>query len=238
MNMEEHRRHSEDLAAYMLGALSPDEAREFERHLADCASCQAEERWLRGAVEVLPSSVEQVEPPPQLRERLMETVRAEAPARSQPERAQRKRSLFSGARWGPLLRPAAVVGTLLVLAAGVGGYLLGNESGEDAGGTSTVAVSGTGAEPAAGGTIVRSNGTGVLRVHDLPDPGRDSVYQVWLVRKGSERPEPSSLFSVHRDGTGAAGIPGLDGVEEVMVSREPRGGSAQPTSMPVLRTRL
>jgi anti-sigma-K factor RskA len=239
MNMEDHSRYSEELAAYLLGALSAEETREFELHLGDCATCQAEERWLRGAVELLPSSVEQIEPPPELLERLMATVRAEAPARAavRPEGSRGRRRLFTW-RWAPALRPAAALGTLLVLAAGVGGYLLGSEQSGDSGGTSTVAVKGTEVQPAASGTIVRSDDSAVLRVRGLPDPGRDRVYQVWLLRKGSDRPEPSSLFSVHRDGTGAAGIPGLEGAEEVMVSAEPRGGSAQPSSMPVLRTRL
>lgn len=34
--------YSESDAAYVLGSLSPTERREFERHLADCASCSAE----------------------------------------------------------------------------------------------------------------------------------------------------------------------------------------------------
>src|SRR5436309_12817320 len=77
---QDHRRYEEDLAAYLLDALVEEEQREFELHLRSCPACQAEERWLRGAVELLPSSVEQLEPPPALRERLMATVRAEAPA--------------------------------------------------------------------------------------------------------------------------------------------------------------
>jgi anti-sigma factor RsiW len=239
MNTEDHRHYSEELAAYMLGALNVEEMREFELHLRDCAACQAEQRWLRGAVELLPSSVEQIEPPPELRERLMATVRAEAPdhaaARSTGSRGTRR--LFPRG-WGSIMRPAAALGTLLVLAAGVGGYLLGSNDSGDSGAARTVAVRGTEVQPGASGTIVRSDDTAVLRVRGLHDPGRDRVYQVWLLKKGSDRPEPSSLFSVHRDGTGAAGIPGLDGAEEVMVSAEPRAGSAQPTSMPVLRTRL
>ncbi len=239
MNTEDHRHYSEELAAYMLGALSVEETRDFELHLGDCASCQAEKRWLRGAVELLPASVEQIEPPPELRERLMVTVRAEAPARTaatSPSSRGARRLLPRG--WGPIMRPAAALGTLVVLAAGIGGYVLGSNDSGDSGATRTVAVRGTEVQPGASGTIVRRDDTAVLRVRGLHDPGRDRVYQVWLLRNGSDKPEPSSLFSVHRDGTGAAGIPGLDGAEEVMVSAEPRAGSAQPTSMPVLRTRL
>ena len=72
--MNEHADHSpyeDDLAAYLLDALTRDEARAMERHIAGCARCQERARWLQASVELLPTSVEQLEPPPQLRERLM-----------------------------------------------------------------------------------------------------------------------------------------------------------------------
>ncbi len=42
MNATDHNRWKEDLAAYMLGALEPDEAAELERHLEGCERCRAE----------------------------------------------------------------------------------------------------------------------------------------------------------------------------------------------------
>jgi anti-sigma factor RsiW len=78
MDPNGHERYEDELAAYMLGALEREEAQAFEAHLAECGRCQARERWLRTSLDVLPSSVEQLEPPPELRERLLETVRAEA----------------------------------------------------------------------------------------------------------------------------------------------------------------
>ena len=62
---------------------------------------------------------------------------------------------------------------------------------------------------------------------------RDDVYQAWVQRDG--RIEPSSLFDARRDGTASAAIPHqLDGADAVMVTREPRGGSKQPTSTPIV----
>ncbi len=40
--MSEHRDRREALGAYVLGALEPDERREVEAHLADCAACRDE----------------------------------------------------------------------------------------------------------------------------------------------------------------------------------------------------
>src|SRR5437868_3920549 len=74
----EHRDFSESLSAYALGALPEAESARVREHLATCRECQAELEWLRAAVDALPASVPQVEPPPELEARVMEIVRAEA----------------------------------------------------------------------------------------------------------------------------------------------------------------
>jgi anti-sigma factor RsiW len=86
MDANGHEHYENELAAYMLGALEPHELGAFEAHLEDCERCQSRARWLGASVDVLPSAVEQVEPPPALRARLMETVRQEAPQEA-PARA-------------------------------------------------------------------------------------------------------------------------------------------------------
>jgi anti-sigma factor RsiW len=231
-----HDRYREDLAAFLLGALSEDEAREIERHLAGCAVCQSDERWLRAAIDVLPASVEQVDPPPELRKRLMATVREESAAegarRREGERKPRRRLSF-------VLRPAAALaGVALIVLGGIGGYLLGNDGG---GGTTTVAVRATGVQPGARGELTRADSEypAMVSVSGLK-PQRGRVYEVWLRPKGSKNVKPSSLFAVNSDGTGSAAIPagGLDDVAEVMVSSEPEGGSMVPTTDPVLRGTL
>ena len=178
---------------------------------------------------MLPSSVEQIEPPPALRERLLETVRSEAATPRVSARPAARRSGGGLRAWlGSLsLRPAtALAAVVLLLAAGVTGYAIGN--GGDGSGTTTIAATGT----SAGATIVRSGDSGVLRVSNLPQR-RGRLYEVWLLQDG--KPVPSGLFQVARDGTGAAGIPhGLDRSTQVMVTSEPLAGSEKPTTQPVL----
>jgi hypothetical protein len=240
MTPDEHRRHQEDLAAYILDALTQDEVRTFEQHLAGCPACQAEERWLRGAIELLPSSVEQFEPPPTLREELMETVRTES-ARELP-RASFRRALTLPSRRRPrrglraVFRPLpAVLAVAGLLAAGILGYAIGDEGGA---GTRTVAARSLEPRVAAVASVVESGDAALLEVDRLPPLGRGRVYEVWLDR-GKRGIQPSSLFVVRRDGRGSAAIPdGLDGVRAVMVTEEPEGGSAQPSSMPLLRAAL
>lgn len=226
-----HRRYEEDLAAYLLDALTSAEAREFEAHLRVCASCQAEERWLRAAVEVLPSSVEQVEPPAPLRKRLMSTVRAEAAADRGAERRGAR-----GRRWSLLLRPATALAAVAIVVAGVTGYLIADGDGTA---TTTVAARPTDTGSAASGELVRTDESTVLSVRGLPMQRSGRVYQVWLARENGTQIEPSSLFVVDRRGRGTVAIPDeLEGIEAVMVSTEPAGGSDKPTTEPVLRASL
>jgi anti-sigma-K factor RskA len=235
MDPNGHERYEDELAAYMLGALEQEEASAFEAHLAGCGRCQARERWLRTSLEVLPSSVEQLEPPPALRARLMETVRSESGVSAEaPRRAKASRTRGLRAWLGSLsLRPAtALAGVVVLLAAGVIGYAIGG--GGSSTNTKTIAVIGTPTAPTASGTLVRNGDRAVLQVSNLPQR-RGRVYEVWLVRKGQPKPIPSTLFQVGRNGGGSAGLPyGLDTAEQVLVSSEPAGGSTQPTTTPVL----
>jgi anti-sigma-K factor RskA len=240
MPTDSHQHFEEELAAYLLDALTDEEKRAFETHLATCEHCQARERWLRSSVEVLPSSVEQIEPPPALRERLLETVRAEAGAsivdapekEAAPERRRRR------GRWldRVALRPAvaAAVAAVLIVAAGVTGYALRGGGGAE---TTTINAQATSALPGARASIERTGDHGVLRVENLPQR-KGHVYEVWLAR-GSGKPVPSTLFQVSGNGSGSAGIPkGLDQATIVMVTLEPARGSLQPTSAPVLQAKV
>jgi anti-sigma-K factor RskA len=62
-------------SAYALGALDPDERRSFESHAAECDICTAEVHAFSGVVAALATSVPQVAPPPELRDRVVAAVR-------------------------------------------------------------------------------------------------------------------------------------------------------------------
>ena len=65
-----------DGAAYVLGALEPDEADEFRRHLNRCATCRGEVAGMRRVADALLMAVPQHRPPAGLRRRVLRTVRA------------------------------------------------------------------------------------------------------------------------------------------------------------------
>lgn len=61
-------------ALYSAGALPLAEARAFEAHIAQCAVCRAEADAFGESAELLAATVEQVAPPPSLRDRLLGRV--------------------------------------------------------------------------------------------------------------------------------------------------------------------
>jgi anti-sigma-K factor RskA/putative zinc finger protein len=70
--------HRDDVGAWVLGALPEDEHERFAAHLAGCEECRGEVAELQMVADTLPLAAPQVAPPPELKERLMTAVRAEA----------------------------------------------------------------------------------------------------------------------------------------------------------------
>jgi anti-sigma-K factor RskA len=228
-----HERYRDELAAYALGALDEREGEEVRGHLVECEACRTHLRWLRPAVDLLPRTVEQLEPPRRLREQLMVTVRAEAGEAGQPRVETPRPSRWR--QWGaPLWRPAtAVAAAALIVAGAAGGYLL-HQPGDS---SSVVTARPSSAAPTVAGRLERQDGSAILTMTRLPALPAKDVYEVWVHR--GNRLEPSSLFVPRRDHTAEAAVPGpLDGADAVLVTREPRGGSRQPTSQPLLRAEL
>jgi anti-sigma-K factor RskA len=245
VNARDHTRYADDCGAYLLDALSDLERQAFEAHLAVCVECRQEVEHLQSAADALPRSVTPLAAPASLKRSLMEVVEREAKERRP---APARRSL--GERLGDLVpsfaraRPAfALTAAALVLAIGVaGGIGLGQlGSGDERPGDRTLSASvdHTRLPSASADLVVPAGGArgGILRVHGLPSPASDRVYQVWI-RRGREV-TPGPTFLPRADGSGAAAVPdSLTGADEVMVTREHRGGAPSPTEQPVMHVRV
>ncbi len=234
MNEREHEARRDELASYLLGALEPGEAAALEQHLAECEQCRTELTWLRPAVQTLPESVERVEPSADLRARLMEEIWADA-KQPLPHSDDGRRLARSGQRRGPLgrlrsagLRPAAGLAVVALLAAGVAGYAI-RDGGDGRDATTVVA----GEAPEVTAEMVREGDSGTLRLANVRQLPPDEVLQAW-VRRGGRVESARTLFVPNRDGTATAAIDDLRGVDAVMVTAEPRGGSGRPTSEPIV----
>jgi anti-sigma-K factor RskA len=221
-----------DAGAWVLGALGEREAAAYEEHLRSCADCQAEVANLRVPADALSLAVEQIAPPPALKDRIMRVVTSEAqllqatgPEADRPPRRERR---FG--RWN--LRPLPTAGlAAATLAVGIaGGVLLSNDSSQP---TRTIQaqVAMTGARA----TIRIAGDHAKLEVSGMRNPPAGRVYQVW-VKRGNAAPEPTdALFTVNVRGHGHIEVPGsVKGVDLIMVTDEPQGGSVVPSGKPVI----
>ncbi|MEA2310621.1 MAG: hypothetical protein QOE28_589 [Solirubrobacteraceae bacterium] len=229
-------------ASYLLGALPDEEVEAFELHLASCAVCREQVDELLPAVQALPVSVEPVAPPPALKARIMAEVEREASllaaagpeADRPPAPARRRRRLRLPALAMPRL---ALVGAAAALLLGVVAGVAADRALRDNGRTVVASV----AQPAAGmrAEVDLSDGNATLVASGMHAPPSGRVYQVWLKRPG-RAPEPTSaLFTPSRDGSATATVPGpLTGVQQMLVTDEPLGGSRVPTGQVMLSARL
>ena len=234
--MTENTTSHHDLAAYLLGALTPDERARFEEHLESCAACRAELLELRGPAQLVAQAAEPYELPRGLEGRTFAAIELEAAPAPRPL----------------LLRPppryrARLVAVAAVVAAGVLAFAAGTQL-ERPGGTveveATLAAPGGGAEAT---VEVRKTGIGrVIRFDsdDLPILPKGEYYELWFVGPGDTlaRPNRISAGTFHPDEDGrshvrfaAAADPAKYPV--LSVTAEPGDGNPERTGPEVLRSR-
>jgi hypothetical protein len=231
---------------YVLDALDSDPERDrFERHLGRCQSCSAEVRGLREVTTRLAMAAA-LPPPPALHGRVFAAVqrtRQFPPAADAPPRPERWRGRYSG--WLPRLALAgatAGVAAAVVLAIILAGtqHRLSVAQAENraiarvlaapdaralsrstsAGGTATVIVS-----PSQRELIVTTAGLRSL-------PAR-KVYEAWLINP--RRTRPAGLLPAPSGGrTRPLLATGLMPGDELGLTVEPAGGTAKPTTPPIL----
>jgi anti-sigma-K factor RskA len=227
------------VGAYAVDALDDIERRRFEDHLAECDSCARETRGLReaaahiGAAAALP-------PPPRLRERVMSDVVRVRPLpprlSDRPARRGRTPWLLTLTAAACLLMIAGFMGVLAVRAQdraeraeAAGRQLVDVLAAPDA--RRAVGRVGTGGS----GTVVasRAKGKAVVVLAGVPRLPTSQTYELWLMGPG--KPRPAGLL---RDSGKPVVAAGLGDATQVGVTVEPAGGSAQPTSVPVLTVPL
>lgn len=233
--MSEH--HVEDLIpAYALGSLDREEKELVDAHLAGCSSCQESLREYEAVVEELPFGMPLSEPPPGLRQKILDRAASESAPDSgtaQPGWRARLQGLFAAVpAWGWM-------GLALVVILGVSNLLLWRQL-QDRPNPNTLMVftlQGTEEFPLGEGLLVLNQGgtTGTLVVDQLAPLGEEREYQLWLI-SGEERTS-GAVFSVDEDGYGRAYVhlpAPLADYSSFGVTIEPAGGSPGPTGPKVL----
>ncbi len=238
-----------ECAAYVLGALDEPEAATLRVHLDECPACRTEVAHLQLVVNLLALGVPRVAVPESLRARVVGTAHAEADLRGTAAREAAARQAAgrevagreaggaaSAQVRGPSTLRRLVPALAGALAVGVG-LLIGALAfkGEPSERTQVIpaAVVAPGYHATAELRKVGSHLELVVVGMPAPPPGR--IYEVWL-EHGTAAPAPTdALFSVTRAGDGSVGVPGdLRGVNKVLVTDEPLGGSLKPTRTPVI----
>ncbi|MFB6514728.1 anti-sigma factor [Streptomyces virginiae] len=232
-------------AAYALGALDPDERKDFDAHLRECEACRQEAAEFEATAARLAAAVAQP-PPASAKPQVMAAIDG---VRQLPPRIPATNA--APAPFGRTLRRRALP---LALAASVAAAALGGvavwqaRNGQDLGQQARQAqqqldeVSAVLAAPDARTVHGRSaNGAltsvvassrqnkAVFTAAGLPSPGTGKTYQLWLDHDGTMR--PAGL--IDHDGTVVlTGDPADAGA--VGLTLEPAGGSPRPTTDPLL----
>ena len=246
----------EDLKdAYVLDALPEEERRSFEEFLAAHPERQAEIDELGAVAGLLAFSPEVQEPTPELRDRIMEVVEAEA-----APRRERRGSVFAGLAGYIGARGLAFGAAALLLIGLLSWNLLLQGQVEDLQGqvqnsqtqvedlqaqvrdaqsqqTQTVQLSGTWADQGADVEVASiSNNRIVLVGDDLPSVPEGRTCQIWVIK--GDVPESGGLFEPGGTETAAPITAPIKKGDTIAVTVEPAGGSEQPTTDPVLSAEL
>jgi anti-sigma-K factor RskA len=240
------------VALYVVDALSDDESRHFEAHLAGCAECQQEVTEMREVTERLSRSVAS-EPPASLRSSVLSGIAGMAQEPVAVERvvdttAERPGSAVDNVvplrpRLSTRL-PLLVAAAAVLFALGFGGWALQSRNDAQeaqsqqselvnllaAGDVRTVSGSVTGG---GSGTVVlsRTRDQAVFVSTELPALPDDRVYELWTIKR---TPQPAGTFTPSDSGALVTLPTAALSADQIAVTVEPKGGSEQPTSEPVL----
>lgn len=231
--------------AYAVNALTGTERAAFEKHLAACDDCAREVRELRETAAALAEAAPET-PPDELKQRVLDEIsrtrQLPAPRGTGSPRAFRRP------------RPSHVVAAAsLALAVAFGGIALHKHDqlrethqAIEAGNQRSAEIAKvmaapdtqmtTAGAPGMNATTVMSKKMGmtVFMGHPTSTPPGQQVYQLWFI--GNYGYRSAGILPQGRGGTMAPEVAEIPpGTTAMGVTTEPAGGSAQPTTHPLIR---
>lgn len=236
--------------AYAVDALTGSELDAFERHLARCEDCALEVRELRETAARLGADTAAAPPEP-LKQRVLDEITR---TRQLPPRAAEP----PGGRLLRFPRTAGWTTRLAVAAAAVGVALAGAFGGiawnsqqqlseaqrvAEQAGTRSAEVSrllrspdmrmvhGSMGDARAVSIVSRQLSSAAFLTSDMPAPPRDRAYQLWFIDGGAAS-SAGMLPPAATDRTVVTAMP--PNARQLAVTLEPRNGSAQPTTDPIM----
>jgi anti-sigma-K factor RskA len=208
-----------NVASYAVDALDEHEEREFEAHLASCERCRNELAALREAAAGLAYGAVGPAPPPELKQRILKSAKAERTNVVQlPKRRRRSATI------------AAAAALAAAFALGIGVWSTTHPSSDPL--ASVLATPGAKlvSLPDHGVVAVAPDGSAAVAL-TLPPAPAGKTYEAWVIRKDSTRPAGlftgSAVFKLQRS---------VPRGSVIAVTLEPAGGVDQPTTKPLAAT--
>ncbi len=230
-----HEEYKDLVVAYVLGALSPDELAEVADHIASCATCLEEARVHLQVTDELALTVDPVPLPAGFVDGVLALAQRRDPAPTEtPESAGAQVLPFRRRALGGALAAAAAV-VIGVLGAGFLDARSDLQRSRQVI-TTLTAASGLDLSGAGGseGQMVPSGDEALFVAAGLPEPPAGHTYQLWALQDA--RPRSLGTFGVE-EGQAVVRIDDpVEGVDAMAVTVEPEGGSAQPSTDPVMRS--
>jgi Anti-sigma-K factor rskA/Putative zinc-finger len=218
------------IPAHALRTLDPDDERIVTEHLATCERCRLHLRDFEGVAAALAYASPAVQPPPELRDRVMSAV-SPVVAPPQPQRAEvpPSRPRFAPPSWWPRVSLVAVPALgIAVLALAAWNISLHNR-------LSNRNVSAVTPIGNVGSAVAYKGGDTTLFAR-LPAASAGHVYEVWVIEGGGAKPLAAGVFSGGRivftlKHAAARG-------DTIAITLEPGHGGSAPTGPTVASGRL
>ncbi len=228
------------IGAYALDAVDDGDRKAFERHLAECESCREEVDGLRRTAVRLAGAAA-VAPPQGVRDRVLTQVHGTPQVRD-AVRATPHAEEAPGARSRVWLVAAAV---LAVLTLGAGALAWTQYRAADAARAEAAQINAVVTDPGArlvqqrlpgGGTatMVVAGDRAVLAGAGMPALPSDRTYQLWVIRGPRVTSAGLGPSGSEAGENWSRRVSDVQTGDVVAVSVEPSGGSAQPTTKPLV----
>jgi anti-sigma-K factor RskA len=218
----EHEDYKMMLPLQALSGLDRNEAQALEQHLVACAECRMELDDWGGTANALAHSVEPLEPSPEVRARILESVRAESQAAKVDNVVPMRRLATVAPRAAAASRGWQAIAALILLALLVGLVVVWRQNQEartaiarltgelqetnkrleqerqvlqllSTPGTRMAELSGTKEAPKAHGMLaVDKSGRAVFMAQGLPQVPPGKAYQLWFI--AGAKPMPGKVF--------------------------------------------
>jgi len=247
--MMTHAQYDSIAALDAIGAADADESNDFHAHLASCPDCRRARDEYAEAASLLAYDLEPVDPPPELRERILRGNVVDASERFGISRWWMAAAVVFLALWGwrelsvrvirekvnsteAEMRRLAGQNQLLTARNEKLSAEMASLASRD---TRTIALTGQQISPSASAKVFLEpqQRRAVVFFYNLPPNATDKSYQLWILRADQPKPQSAGVFDATPSGIASISIENLPLATEIKglaVTLEPKGGVAQPTN--------